>query len=858
MTIDNSILENPIFERQLELEQEMRTSGIQRFRKSVEKASDKGQMTGTLAVNRLVSEAHEKVVAAIAGFLAEAKSGAAGRRHTAVAFIDKLDVDTVANITARVILDEVTRKSNLTKTSLAIGSMLENEFNSRKFEEEMPKAYKKFLKKAQKESLDRRKWSHLLYPARLLGVELEEWSEKDRILVGLKLVDIFIQSTGLIEREVVQSARFGTLELLTANEATMRWMETENSRLEHLFPIYMPTIVPPKPWTSPFDGGYYTAFRRLKLVKTHNQQYLEELANRDLSEVYEAINALQDTAWAINTQVLDVVRTLYETGAGVAGLPQADKLRMPARPHWLPEGKEKMAVEDMTKEQVEEFKAWKAETHRTHVENAAISGRRASFLRTLGVAEKFKDEEAFFYPHTLDWRGRAYPLPLYLTPQGNDLQRGLLTFSNAVPIHDQEAAEWLAIHGAGCWGYDKVDMEERVQWVLRNEEQIIASAENPYDNRFWMDADKGEKKWQFLAFCFEWAGLKREGYGYMSCLPIQMDGTCNGLQNFSAMLLDEVGGAAVNLIPADEPQDIYQKVCDIVCEQLARDLNSAEMVMIKGKTDSGEEYEKVVCTVAEMASGWLPKMGRKVTKRPVMTLAYGARRFGFVSQVDEDTIKDWRTKEPEGYPFVSQGDDGKAIDFGYKAAQYMGGLIWDSVGEVVVKAREAMDWLQAASQVASKEGLPINWSTPVGFLVQQAYRVPNMKRVDTTFNSQRLQIRYQHGVGKIDSRRQASGISPNWVHSLDASHLMKTIGRSKREGINSFSMIHDSYGTHAGNAWALARYLREEFVQLYSQVDVLERFKAELEAQTGEQLPDLPAKGKLDLEQVLESPFFFA
>ncbi|MBZ5864322.1 DNA-dependent RNA polymerase, partial [Escherichia coli] len=351
---------------------------------------------------------------------------------------------------------------------------------------------------------------------------------------------------------------------------------------------------------------------------------------------------------------------------------------------------------------------------------------------------------------------------------------------------------------------------------------------------------------------------RREGYSYMSSLPVQMDGTCNGLQNFSAMLLDEVGGAAVNLIPADVPQDIYQKVCDIVCEQLARDLDSAELIKLKGKTDSGEEYERVVCTVAEMANGWLPKMGRKVTKRPVMTLAYGARAFGFVSQVDEDTIGPWRSDDPTNYPFIAQGDDGKVYDYGYKAAQYMGGLIWDSVGEVVVKAREAMDWLQSVSKVASNEGLPINWTTPVGFLVQQAYRVPNTKRVDTTFNSQRIQLTYQHGVGKIDSRRQASGISPNWVHSLDAAHLMKTINRCRKEGITSFSMIHDSYGTHAGNAWAMARYLREEFVQMYASVDVLGRFKQELEAQTGETLPDLPAKGNLDLQQVLDSPFFFA
>lgn len=840
MTIEQTILDHPHFERQLELEQDMRTSGVQRFRKNVEKASEKGQMTSTMSVNRLVTEAHEKVVKAIDEFLSAARSGKAGRKHVALTFIEKLDTDTVANLTARVILDEVTRKSNLTKTSIAIGSMLENEFNSRKFEDEMPKAHKKFLKKANKETLDRRRWSHLLYPARLLGVDLEEWNEKERLLVGLKLVDIFIEATGLVERQVVQSARFGTLELLVANEATLRWMETENSRLEHLFPIFMPTIIPPKPWTSPFDGGYYTAFRRLRLVKTHNVQYLEELANRDLSEVYEAINALQDTAWAVNVEILDVMRTLYDAGTGVAGLPQADKLPLPTRPNWLPSERDKMKVEDMTEEQLEEFKTWKAETHRIHKENAAIQGRRATFLRTLGMAEKFKDEDAFYFPHSLDWRGRAYPLPLYLQPQGNDLQRGLLTFANTVPISDEEDAMWLAIHGAGCWGYDKVDLQDRMGWVLENEAQIIASAENPYDNRFWMGADKGEKKWQFLAFCFEWAAFRREGFGYMSSLPIQMDGTCNGLQNFSAMLLDEVGGAAVNLIPADVPQDIYQRVADIVAKQIELDVGSIDEA------------------VAFLARGWAGKVNRKVTKRPVMTLAYGARRFGFVDQVNEDTVQPWKKDYPEDFPFIAQGDEGKPLDLGYKASQYMGGLIWDSVGEVVVKAREAMDWLQASSQVASKEGLPINWTTPVGFLVQQAYRVPAVKKVDTTFNSQRIVLRYQHGVGKIDSRRQASGISPNWIHSLDASHLMKTIGRCKREGITSFSMIHDSYGTHAGNAWAMARYLREEFVQMYSRVDVLGQFKAELEAQTGEQLPDLPAKGNLDLNQVLDSPFFFA
>jgi DNA-directed RNA polymerase, mitochondrial len=840
-TIDTTIIDHPLFERQVELEQEMRTAGVTRFRKGIEKAMEKGAMAGTQAVNRLVVKSHEAMVEALNEFIGKAKGGKAGRRHTSVAFIDKLDVDSVANITARVILDEIARKSSLTKAAIAIGSMLENEVNSRLFAEAMPKAFDKFHEKAKRENLEKRRWSHLLFPARLLGCELEEWSTRDQMLVGMKLVELFQEATGLVDIKLIKTESKSTMYIIEANEMTMKWMEEENKRLEHLFPVYMPTIVPPKAWTSPFDGGYYTVFsRQLRLVKTHNVQYLDELAEVEMPDVYAAVNALQETAWAVNGRVLDVMEGLYKAGGGFAKIPHADPKKVEdetTRPLWLPtEGR--MEREEMTPEQLIEFTAWKASVKKVFTDNALMIRKRQVFTRTLGVAHKFRNEEAIYFPHTLDWRGRAYPMPLYLQPQGNDMQRGLLTFANTVPINDEQDAGWLAIHGAGVWGFDKVSMEERIAWVYQNEREIIASAENPYDCRFWMDADKGEKPWQFLAFCFEWAAFRAHGFGYESSLPIQMDGTCNGLQNFSAMLLDSVGGSAVNLVPADQPQDIYQRVADLVARKVEDDIDNQD-----------EE-------IAMIARGWAGNVTRKVTKRPVMTLAYGARKFGFVSQVDEDTIREWRDRAD--YPFIRSGDDGRPFDYGYKAASYMGGLIWDSVGEVVVAARQAMDWLQEAARVAGKQNLPITWTTPTGFLVQQAYRVPNAKLIDTTFNRQRVQVKCMVGVGKIDSRRQASGISPNWVHSLDASHLMKTIGRCKREGISSFSMIHDSYGTHAGNAWAMAEYLRDEFVQMYSNVDVLSVFKEQLEHQVGEALPDLPAKGDLDLDLVRESAFFFA
>jgi DNA-directed RNA polymerase len=89
--------------------------------------------------------------------------------------------------------------------------------------------------------------------------------------------------------------------------------------------------------------------------------------------------------------------------------------------------------------------------------------------------------------------------------------------------------------------------------------------------------------------------------------------------------------------------------------------------------------------------------------------------------------------------------------------------------------------------------------------------------------------------------------------------MMRTICASKLAGVEAFSFIHDSYGTHAGNTQFLAETLREEFVRMYSECR-LSRFKEDLEAMLPEgiSLPPIPEKGNLDLSEVLQSPFFFA
>jgi DNA-directed RNA polymerase len=838
--------QHPLYDEQIALEEQMRSMGVDRYFKQVAEAKENEREANTAPAKRLMGVAHVRMAAALRKFLEEAKSGKAGRRSEAYNTLKDLDVDLVVHLTVRSVLDRLSSRVSLTAAGVDVAMLIEDELHYRAFKDQKFYTFKKTLTKAKQSPSDAYKRRHMRSSARKVETKFEEWPVKKRALVGLKLVELFLESTGLATLHV-ETVKGQTRKTLEPTLGTIEWIEEEHKRCSIMWPLYLPTIIPPKPWSTPFDGGYWSGrVRRLTLVKTGDKNYLNGLAKIEMPGVYSAINAIQNTRWSVNKQVLAVMDEMYQRSLSFGAIPEAQSTPLPARPFWLTTD---LKFDAMTDGQKVEFSRWKQETHSTHEENARSTCKRIQFIRMTWVANMLKDREALYFPHQLDFRGRVYPATLYLHPQGNDSCRGLLQFSDEVAISSQEGVKWLASHGAGCWGVDKVSFEDRSAWVKANEKHIIASAEDPIGNRFWTTA---EKPWQALAFCFEWAGYVREGLAYKSRLPVQMDGTCNGLQNFSALLLDPVGAAAVNLTPGLKPSDIYQKVADVVVKMVERDAVDHTPTKVKRKDADGNEVEADGPALSSIALGWLGKVSRKVTKRPVMTLAYGAKRFGFRDQVFVDTIKPWKADKTQDFPF--EGD-------GFSAASYMGGLIWDGVGEVVVAAKHAMDWLQACARVVSKNGEPMIWKTPVGFVAAQNYQLSDTIRLELTFGGVNIKVNLDkdHG-GKLDSRKQASGIAPNVIHSLDASHLMMTVNAAATKGISAFSLIHDSFGCHAGYANELACSLREQFLRMYTEFDVIADLFADFQQAAGEgaELPVPPEKGDLDLTQVLASPYFFA
>jgi DNA-directed RNA polymerase len=184
-------------------------------------------------------------------------------------------------------------------------------------------------------------------------------------------------------------------------------------------------------------------------------------------------------------------------------------------------------------------------------------------------------------------------------------------------------------------------------------------------------------------------------------------------------------------------------------------------------------------------------------------------------------------------------------------------VIWDSIGEVVVAARAGMALIQGIAKAAAAKGRPLTWTTPTGFIVEQVVYRDEALRVRTQlFGGMALQLR--EPTGRLDVRRMKNCAAPNYVHSMDASHLIKSVNGFHAAGIDSIAVIHDSFGTHAGNTDALRAVLSREFVELYLE-DRLEEFKEEVEESLLEEIDlEVPMVGTLDLLDVLNSEYCFS
>lgn len=816
-------------QEELKWEEDMMDRGVARYRAQQQKAGLRGDVQSTSAGKRLLVEYIDQASAVLSDYITKAT-----RRVPAAQLLKGLDPNKIAFIAMKRMLTCLyTTDCTVTSIAANIGQRIEDEYRFSIMETEH-KEYHDAMLRAFKEkgtvNYEFMRKSIINTYRKQKGLVIESWGPQTRVAVGLLCIQLVKQATDLFYVRVGNRSNgrkaMNVSKFLEPTPECVEWVEAHDEAMELLFPDCMPTLIEPADWRAPDDGGYYSGQLRqvtpfVITSKLNPQKRMNLYKKYDFKPMLDAVNWMQRTAWEVNTEVLDVMKAVWTNNIGL-GMPRSEPYEFPACPI-----EEHIKPEDLEGEELETFKQWKADMSATYSAEAERVSKCLAISRSLRMAYDMSQHKEFYYVYRADFRGRVYAATTGLSPQGSDQSKALLRFATKKPL-GEGGWYWFRVHGANKYGADKVSYDDRVQWVKDHDSDIRRVADDPLSNRWWGEADK---PYQFLAWCFEYAKAvqQTDPTGYISGLPIALDGSCNGLQHFSAMLRDSVGGSAVNLVPTSKPADIYQEVANVLHDKLT---TSAK---IKGEETQGSRN-----WLDMLAAQGMSAVPRKLSKRPVMTLPYGSSQRAATA-----SIYDWYREYGNNY------FDKTA----FRHAVYITPLLWDSIGEVVIAAREAMSWIQQSSSVLAKAGKPIFYRTPLGFPVYQRNNKIIERMVKTNIDGG-LRIRMHVETAELDSRRQRQGSSPNFVHAIDATHMLSTVNAAAAKGITNFAMIHDDYGTHACDIPVLHKVIRDEFVKLH-QRDLLLDFKIQSEFYFDVKLKPVPKHGTLDLEKVRDSEYFF-
>jgi DNA-directed RNA polymerase len=589
----------------------------------------------------------------------------------------------------------------------------------------------------------------------------------------------------------------------------------------------LPMVCEPDPWQE-YRGAYLRTPAQLMRTKDNyglQQAYLKAaIARGDVEQIFRALNVLGKTPWKINGRLFDVMVKVWNTGDALTNFPPVNmQVEFPPEP---PKTADALTM-----------RKWRLKTRELKNMLQGHQSNRCYLNLQLEVARAFKPYE-FYVPHNMDFRGRAYPVAGIFNHMGADHARALCIFAEGKEL-GEVGLSWLKIHLTNTFGNDKISLEEREQFAMDQIDNIRDSVEKPLDGRrWWMSA---EDPWQCLATCMELVAAldSPDPTKFISHLPIHQDGTCNGLQHYAALGGDTLGAAQVNLVPSRRPADIYTQVAQLVAAELERDvaLGIPEAKLLQGK------------------------ITRKIVKQPVMTNVYGVTHYGAKLQIQK--------RLDDIFPLSNTGVHNGDL------AWYITNKIFKVFGDMFSGATKIQDWLgecagtistslspeqiddvrvffrkskaQANAELKVSFQSSVIWTTPLNLPVVQPYREVKSTPVHTALQTY-VSLKAPTANYTVKKRKQKAAFPPNFIHSLDATHMMLSALKCSEQSL-TFAAVHDSFWTHAADVPALGVILRDAFVQMHSE-DIIGRLSEELSVRYSKsmQIVTVPASSHLAKE----------
>jgi DNA-directed RNA polymerase len=603
------------------------------------------------------------------------------------------------------------------------------------------------------------------------------WGRANRIKLGAWLLDCIIETSQWFTKDMRQKGRkrvnyvVPTPEFISIKDKVM-------SDAELFAPLAWPMLIEPNDWTNERAGGYLLN----EVMRGHDMVRRGDHGCIQGETPIKFLNKIQKVAFTLNPFIVEVAEELLRLKRAVGKFHPVVNHELPPKPVDIAENKESR-------------KAYRRAAAETMNLNAQEFKKSCRTRMTMEAARRFKDVDRFYIPWSFDYRGRAYPIPAFLTPQDTDFGKSLLVFSDESYM-TPEAEDWLAFQVATTFGLDKAPMTERLEWARSNHELFTLISTDPIGNLpLWEGV---EEPWQFLAAAEEYYHCVVIADRQFTRLPIATDATCSGLQILAGLARDKNTAKLVNVLPSERPQDAYKVVAE------------------KATPNCPESIQ--------------PYMDRKVVKRVVMTVPYNAKPFSNRGYIREALAE----KGVE----ISKEDLTKTV----KAVR-------DAMDIIVPGPMAVMSWIEQEVANAIKAGKEfLEWTTPSGFVVHQKLN----KKLLVTLQLQLLG-RCEMSVAvddsdEVDLNHHKNATAPNLIHSLDASLLHLSVLRFDAP----IALIHDSVLCRATDMSTLSTIVRETYMHLFAEHDYLRDFASHIEAETNP-----PIIGDLQPESVIESTYFF-
>ncbi|OAF69413.1 hypothetical protein A3Q56_02812, partial [Intoshia linei] len=569
----------------------------------------------------------------------------------------------------------------------------------------------------------------------------------------------------------------------------------------------LPMLSPPLPWITSNYGGFLR--HRAAFIRTKGNN---NLINFKLKRVpNKQLYPIYDSINTISNVPWKVNTTILFVARKVFQSGGDMKLAIPKSPSYYDNPKTLLDFDNSKQKYYPYLKLFRKE-------KAEMYSLWCTELYRLSIANHYK-QNYFWFPQNLDFRGRLYACPPHFSHIGSDLSRSLLLFANGKEL-GPNGLNWLKIHCINLTGkYKKCTNQERLSICNELMSEIIDSAKYPLHGRkWWQDS---EDPWQTLAACTEIykANQVNKPEEYICCLPVHQDGSCNGLQHYAALGRDDIGAESVNLKNLPRPSDVYSYVVDVI--EKKRKIQAVDNIIAR-------ELENVIT--------------RKIIKQTVMTTVYGVTRYGARSQV--------MTKLND-LPGINK-------DNVFKWASYIVDCTFSCLQSMFTSSRDIQNWLINCARYLVDSDVVVEWKTPLGLPVLQPY-----------FSLQKYNKSNGISEETINKRKQYTAIPPNFIHSLDASHMMLTSLYSVSSNF-TFVSVHDCFWTHPSTVEIMNKVCREQFVALHSQPilsDLRDQFtelikkdsKYAIKPNSKQKVFDnIPKTGTFDLNSILKSEYFFS